>query len=129
MKITALPALQQLQSETIMWAIIIGLIALLIAYVAAILVNYQGGKDRSYVTRRWIYSLIGIFTCIGYFGYNDIFVKSNINNMGWQSEFSETNFACIGIIAAIYLIGGVTLMFIRKKNKFGTILPQRLRND
>ena len=122
MRITTLPALQSLQDETMVYAAIIGAVALGLSFLVASLVAYKGGDDRSYITRRVWYVIIGFAAAAGFYVYNDLVVKPDITNAGWQSMFSDTNLICIGINLGVYIIGGVILMFVFRHKKFGSIL-------
>lgn len=122
MRITTLPALQSLQDETMVYAAIIGAIALGLSFLVASLIAYKGGDDRSYIARRIWYVIIGLAAAAGFYVYNDLAVKPNITNVGWQSMFSDTNFICIAINLGVYIIGGIFLMFVFRHKKFGSIL-------
>ena len=122
MRITTLPALQSLQDETMVYAAIVGAVALGLSFLVASLVAYRGGNDRSYITRRICYIIIGFVAAAGFYVYNDLVVKPDITNAGWQSMFSDTNLICIGINLGVYIIGGVILMFVFRHKKFGSIL-------
>lgn len=121
-RITTLPALQSLQDETMVYAAIAGVIALGMAFLAASLVPYKGGDDRSYVSRRILYVIIGLIAAIGFYLYNDLSVKPQINNAGWQSMFSDTNLIALAINLGVYIVGGLALMFCFRHSKFGSIL-------
>lgn len=122
MKITTLPALQSLQDETMVYAAIVGAVALVFSFLVASLIAYNGGNDRSYITRRIWYVFIGLAAAVVFYIYNDLFVKPNITNVGWQSMFSDTNFISIFINLGVYIFGGITLMFVFRHKKFGSIL-------
>ena len=122
MRITTLPALQSLQSETMVYAAIVGMAALAISLFVASKIAYKGGNDSSYITRRIWFVVIGIVAAVGFYMYNDLFVKPDINNVGWQSMFSDTNLFCLGINIGVYLIGGIILMLVFRHKKIGSIL-------
>ena len=122
MRITTLPALQSLQSETMVYAVIVGAAALALSLLVASKIAYKGGNDNSYITRRIWYVCIGLVAAIGFYMYNDLVVKPDINNVGWQSMFSDTNLICLGINLVVYIIGGIILMFVFRHKKFGSIL-------
>lgn len=122
MRITTLPALQSLQDETMVYAAIVGATALTLSLLVASKIAYKGGEDKSYITRRIWYVVIGLVAAIGFYMYNDLIVKPDINNLGWQSMFSDTNLISLGINLGVYLIGGITLMFVFRHKKFGSIL-------
>ena len=122
MRITTLPALQSLQDETMVYAAIVGAVALGLSFLVASLVAYKGRDDSSYITRRIWYVIIGLAAAAGFYVYNDLVVKPDITNAGWQSMFSETNLICISINLGVYIVGGVILMFVFRHKKFGSIL-------
>jgi hypothetical protein len=122
MRITTLPALQSLQDETMVYAAIVGAVALGLSFLVTSLVAYKGGDDRSYITRRIWYVIIGLVAAAGFYVYNDLVVKPDITNAGWQSMFSDTNLICIGINLGVYIVGGIILMFVFRHKKFGSIL-------
>lgn len=122
MRITTLPALQSLQDETMVYAAIVGAVALCLSFLVASLVAYKGGDDRSYITRRIWYVIIGLLAAAGFYVYNDLVVKPDITNPGWQSMFSNTNLICIGINLGVYIVVGVIFMFVFRHKKFGSIL-------
>ena len=107
MRITNLPALQSLQDETMVYAAIVGAVALGFSFLVASLIAYKGGNDRSYITRRIWYVIIGLAAAVVFYIYNDLFVKPSITNVGWQSMFSDTNIISIFINLGVYLVGGV----------------------
>ena len=122
MRITTLPALQSLQDETMVYAAITGAVALALSILVASLVAYKGRDDRSYITRRIWYVIIGLVAAAGFYVYNDLVVKPDITNAGWQSMFSDTNLICIGINLGVYIVGGIILMFVFRHKKLGSIL-------
>ena len=122
MRITTLPALQSLQDETMVYAAIVGAVALGLSFLVTSLVAYKGGDDRSYITRRIWYVIIGLVAAAGFYVYNDLVVKPDITNAGWQSMFSDTNLICIGINLGVYIVRGIILMFVFRHKKFGSIL-------
>lgn len=122
MRITTLSALQSLQDETMVYAAIVGAVALGLSFIVASLIAYRGGDDRSYITRRIWYVIIGLAAAAGFYVYNDLVVKPDITNAGWQSMFSDTNLICIGINLGVYIVGGVILMLVFRYKKFGSIL-------
>ena len=122
MRITTLPALQSLQDETMVYAAIVGAVALGLSFLVTSLVAWKGGIDRSYITRRIWYVIIGFAASAGFYVYNDLVVKPSITNAGWKSMFSDTNLICIGINLGVYIVVGVILMFVFRHKKFGSIL-------
>lgn len=122
MRYTTFSDVQSLQDETMVYAAIVGAVALSFSFLVASLIAYKGGNDRSYITRRIWYVIIGLAAAVIFYIYNDLLVKPNITNVGWQSMFSETNFISIFINLGVYLGGGIILMFTFRHKKFGSIL-------
>ena len=119
---TTLSDVQSLQDRTMVYAAIIGAVALAFSFLVASLIAYKGGTDRSYITRRIWYVIIGLVAAAIFYLYNDLFVKPTITNVGWQSMFSDTNFMSIVINLTVYFVGGFILMFVFRHKKFGSIL-------
>ena len=82
MRITTLPARQSLQDETMVYAAIVGAVALGLSFLVASLVAYRGGNDRSYITRRIWYVIIGFVAAAGFYVYNDLVVDGRLNHKG-----------------------------------------------
>lgn len=114
--------LQSLQDETMVYAAIIGAVALSLSFIVASLIPYKGCNDRSYITRRIWYVIIGLTAAAVFYIYNDLIVKPDITKAGWQSMFSDTNLFCIGINLGVYFVGGIIIMFVFRHKKFGSIL-------
>lgn len=122
MRITTLPALQSLQDETMVYAAIVGAVALGLSFLVTSLVAWKGGIDRSYITRRIWYVIIGFVASAGFYVYNDLVVNPNITHAGWKSMFSDTCLICIGINLGVYIIGGIILMCVFRNSKFASII-------
>ena len=70
-KIETLKAVQALIGETYIYAIIIGIIALALAFIIATIIKYQGGKDpKDHIKRRVWFVIIGLIAPIAFFLYN-----------------------------------------------------------
>lgn len=121
-RITTLAQVEALQNSTMIYAVITALAALLLAFLISFMTKYQGGLDRSYITRRIWFIAIGIVACVGFYLYNDLIVKEQITGMGFKSMFAQTNLKCIGITLGTYFILGVLIMFVFRNSKFGSIL-------
>lgn len=121
-KITTLPALQSLLDSTVIYAVIVFLIALLIAYIISQMIPYKGGIDKSYITRRIAFIFVGLASCIGFYLYNDLVVKDVIMNAGFKNMFADRNNLCLGVTVFGYFFVGIMLMLVFRKSKFGSIL-------
>lgn len=121
-KITTLPQLQALQQNVIVYAFIVFFVAILVAFLISLMIPYKGGIDKSYVKRRVAYMVVGIIACLGFYLYNDIYVKGFIMNVGFKTMFVETNLKCLGITIGGYIVTGLAIMFAFRHSKFGSIL-------
>ena len=121
-RITALPQLQALQDNTMIYAVVVFLVAILIAFLISLMIPYKGGKDNSYIKRRVAFIIIGIVACLAFYLYNDIYVKGFIMNAGFKSMFVKTNLQCLAITIVGYIVTGLALMFTFRHSKFGSIL-------
>lgn len=124
-RITALPQLQALQDNTMIYAVVVFLVAILIAFLISLMIPYKGGKDNSYIKRRVAFIIVGIVACLAFYLYNDIYVKGFIMNAGFKSMFVKTNLQCLAITIGGYIVTGLVLMFAFRHSKFGSILGKR----
>lgn len=121
-RITALSQLQALQDNTMIYAVVVFLVAILIAFLISLMIPYKGGKDNSYIKRRVVFIIVGIVACLAFYLYNDIYVKGFIMNAGFKSMFVKTNLQCLAITIGGYIVTGLVLMFAFRHSKFGSIL-------
>jgi len=123
MKINNVKELEALIGTTYMYAVVVAIVALVLAFIIASIIKYQGGKtDRSFEKRRLWFIIIGIIAPIGFFLYNMLVVNPNITKAPLQADFQKANLiATIGILVGYLLLGFVT-MFIFRKAKWGSIL-------
>ncbi len=121
-KITTFDQLKALQSETMVYAGIVCLAAILIVFLISLMIPYQGGVDKSYIKRRIAYIIVGVVAAIAFFLYNELYVMNLIMNQGFQTEFATTNLQCLGITIGGYIIVGLAIMFAFRHSKFGSIL-------
>jgi hypothetical protein len=121
-RIAALPQLQALQDNTMIYAVVVFLVAILIAFLISLMIPYKGGKDNSYIKRRVAFIIVGIVACLAFYLYNDIYVKGFIMNAGFKSMFVKTNLQCLAITIGGYIVTGLVLMFAFRHSKFGSIL-------
>lgn len=68
-RITTLPQLEALQNSTMIYAVITALVALLLAFLISLMIKYQGGLDKSYITRRIWFIVVGVSSCAGFYLY------------------------------------------------------------
>lgn len=120
--ITNLPQLQQLMNSTMIYAVIVGLVAVIISLAVANMFPWEGGNDKSYVKRRIAFVIIGLIAILGFWIYNDLVVVGNIKNAGFQNMFKACNLKCIFINLGVYVVASGILMFTFRHSKFGSIL-------
>lgn len=122
-KIDNIKEVSALIDQTYIYAIIIVLVALIIAFIIAKSINFQGGKnERSFIKRRGWYIAIGLISPISFFLYNALLVSEKITKAPLEAKFSSANvFTTIGILGC-YLIVGIITMLIFRKSKWGSIL-------
>ena len=114
--ITNLQQLNQLMNSTMIYAAIVGLVAVIIALAVANMFPWEGGSDKSYIKRRIAFVIIGLVAILGFWLYNDLVVA------GFQSMFKACNLKCIGINLGAYIFPSILLMFVFRHSKFGSIL-------
>ncbi len=117
--------LHELQNETFVFAAIVALIIFCVAFLLANITPYQGGNDRSYITRRiWLIISVALGS-LGFWLYNNLYVMSFIKKAAFQNQFSETNMQCLGITIAGSLLLSFVVMFVFRHSKFGSILGKQ----
>lgn len=120
--ITNIAQLNQLMNSTMIYAVITGLVAFLLALIIASLIPWQGGKDRSFISRRIVFIVIAVVAGLGFWLYNDLVVVDYIRNEGFKNMFRACNLKCIGINVGVYLVVSLIVMFVFRRSKFGSIL-------
>lgn len=122
-KIETLRQVQALIGDTYMYAAIIAILALVLAYVVANLIKFQGGKNPTdHITRRVWFVIIGILSTIGFFLYNALYVSTFITKAPLQAKFSSANLMATLMILGIYFVLGIIIMLIMRNSKWGSIL-------
>jgi quinol-cytochrome oxidoreductase complex cytochrome b subunit len=120
--ITNIAQLNQLMNSTMIYAVVVGLVAVLLALLLANMFPWEGRNDRSYIKRRIAFVVIGIIAVLGFWMYNDLAVMGHIKNVGFQNMFKSCNLKCMGINVGVYLLASILLMFTFRHSKFGSIL-------
>jgi Na+-driven multidrug efflux pump len=122
-KIEALKEVQALIGETYMYAVIIGIVAIVLAFIIANCIKWQGGKNpRDHAKRRIWYIIIGLVFTIGFFLYNTLYVSSYITKAPLQAQFSTANILATLIVLGVYVVAGILTMLILRSTKWGSIL-------
>jgi hypothetical protein len=122
-KIETLSIVQALIGKTYMYAIIIGIAAVVLAFIIANLVKYQGGKNPTdHITRRIWYIVVGLIAPISFYLYNALYVSSYITKAPLQAKFSTANLLATLALLGVYVVLGIVTMLIFRKSKWGSIL-------
>lgn len=119
--VTTMPQLKSLQNSALMYAGIVALAALLLAFIIATLIPYKGGKDNSYVARRIVYIVTAIVAIVGYFLFNALYVSEAIKNAGFKAQYQTTNITGCAIILGAYVILGLLIALCFRRSKFATV--------
>lgn len=122
-KIETLKQVQALIGETYMYAAIIAIGALILAFTIANIIKYSGGKNSNdHIKRRIWCIVIGILAPISFFLYNVLHVSSYIAKAPLQAQFSKANIWSTFEVLCIYVVFGVLTMLIMRRSKWGSIL-------
>ena len=114
--------LHELQNETFVYAAIVAAAIFAIAFLLANITPYQGGDDRSYITRRiWLVISVALGS-VGFWLYNELYVMDFIKKVAFQNQFSDTNMQCLGITIGGSIVISFIVMFVFRHSKFGSIL-------
>lgn len=114
--------LQELQTETFIYAAIVAIAIFAIAFLAANLTPYQGGNDRSYIIRRIWLIICMVLGALGFWLYNNLYVSSFIQQVSFKNQFATTNLECLGVTLGGSLVISLIVMFVFRHSKFGSIL-------
>lgn len=120
--VTTLTQLRTLQTETWVWAAVVLLVALFVAWGISTLISWEGGKDRSYIKRRWACGIVWAVAWIGFFLYNDLYVMGSIQKTAYKTLFTHTIWQTLGVLAVGYIGLVFLLAYLTPNSKFGSIL-------
>jgi Na+/H+-dicarboxylate symporter len=122
-KIETLKQVEALIGSTYMYAVIVAVAALVLAFIIANVIKYQGGKNATdHIKRRVWYIITGIVAPIGFFLYNSLYVADFITKAPLQAKFSIANIYATLAVLGIYAVVGILLMLIMRSSKWGSIL-------
>lgn len=122
--IRTLPQIQQAQTDLWVYGLIVAGLALAIAVAIAFLINWRSDR-RDFLTRRICFIVIGLVLPTAYWCYNMKFVVPNIQNIGFQNMFRETNIYALIVSIGVYMVVGIVLMFCFRNSKLGSILGKK----
>lgn len=120
--VTTSKQLHALQTETWVWAAVVLLVALFVAWGISTLISWEGGKDRSYIKRRWACGIVWAVAWIGFFLYNDLYVMDSIQKTAYKTQFSHILWMALGALAVGYVGLVLLLAYLTPNSKFGSIL-------
>ena len=122
MPIININQLNQLMNSTMVYAVVVGLAAFVVALIVANMFPWEGGNDRSYIKRRIAFVVIGVCAVLGFWIYNDQVVADSIKNQGFLQMFKSCNLKCLVITSVIYLLISGILMCVFRNSKFASII-------
>lgn len=128
-KINTLKELEQLAIELYILAAIWALLVLLIAFVMANGVKYEGGANpRDHIKRRRIFYIIGalppsIVLLFNIFFVRQLYIKAAV---ALFAAFSSINLTAIAIAFTTYFVFGLSTSFIAEGKKWGTIVRKKM---
>jgi Na+/H+-dicarboxylate symporter len=122
-KIETIKQLDALIGNTYVYAIIIAIAAVILAYIIANFIKWGGGKrDSSHIKRRVWFIIVGIAAPIGFFLYNALYVSDYITKAPLQAKFSTSNILATLALLGTYVVLGIVTMLIFRRSKWGSIL-------
>jgi Na+/H+-dicarboxylate symporter len=122
-KIENLKQLEALIGSTYVYAIIIAIAAIVVAFIIANLVQYQGGKNPTdHITRRIWFIIVALLAPIAFFLYNTLYVSNFITKAPLQAKFSISSILATLIVLGVYVIVGISAMLVFRRSKWGSIL-------
>ena len=120
--VTTSKQLHALQTETWVWAAVVLLVALFVAWGISTLMSWEGGQDRPDIKRRWACGIVWAVAWIGFFLYNDLYVMDSIKKTAYKTLFSHTIWQTLGALAVGYVVLLVLLALATPNSKLGSIL-------
>jgi hypothetical protein len=122
-KIDTLNQLDALIGQTYIYAIIGAAVALVLAFLIANLIKFEGGKNsRDHIKRRVWYIVIGIVFTFSFYLYNSLYVSDYITKSSLQAKFSTANLFSTLVLLGIYIGAGLLTMVLIRSSKWGSIL-------
>jgi len=107
------------------YAVIFLLVALFVAWGISTLISWEGGKDRSYVKRRWVCGIVWAVVWISFFFFALSFAPQPDSN-GVEDpdapEYAQFMQMCTGLIALLYPVLLFVLAWLTPNSKLGSIL-------
>jgi len=122
-RIEVLREVEALIGMTYVYAIIVAVAAVGLAYIVARVIKFGGGKrDTSHIKRRVWYIAIGILAAVSFFLYNSLYVSKFIMKAPLLAKFSTANILATLVILGVYAALGISTMLMLRTSKWGSIL-------
>lgn len=122
--IRTLPQLRQTQNEAWIYGMIVVGVALALAFLVSIMINWRSNR-RDFMYRRIWFIILGLVFPVAYWIYNTEAVVPKIQNSGFQNMFKTTNLYVLFGSIIVYTAVGLLLMFCFRNSKFGSILGKK----
>ncbi len=122
--IRTLPQLQQTQSTTWIFGLIVTGIALAVAIGIAFLINWRSDRKDFLIRRIW-FILIGLIFPAGYWLYTLRVTLPKIPNPGFKNMLESTNLYVLLVSIGLYTLVGLLLMYSFRNTKLGSILGKK----
>ena len=120
--VTTSKQLHALQTETWVWAAVVLLVALFVAWGISTLISWEGGKDRSYIKRRWAGGIGWAAAWMGFCLYTALYVMGHIHKAPSKTQFSHTLWMTLGALTLGYVVLLILLALVTPNSKLGSIL-------
>ena len=112
--------IDSLQETVGIIAVIFLLVALFVAWGISTLISWEGGKDRSYIKRRWVCGIVWAVAWIGFFLVAlSLSPEANSEN---ETEYATFMHMCTGGIALLYPVLLIIFALVTPNSKLGSIL-------
>lgn len=119
-----LKQLQQAQVDAWIYGIIVVGIALALAILISMMINWRSNR-RDFKVRRIWFILLGLALPLIYWLCCNLIWVPRIQNIGFQSQFKDTVLYVLIVSIVLYAVVGVLLMFCFRNSKFGSILGKK----
>lgn len=122
--IRTLSQVQQAQADAWVYGLAVAAVAFALAVGVAFIVNWRSDQ-RDYTTRRIWFIVIGLCLPLAYWLYNTQSVAPRIQNVGFRTQFQETNLYVLLTAIGAYFAVSVLVMLFCRTSKFGSILGKK----
>jgi len=122
-KIESVKECQALIGDNYMYAVIIALLAVVLAFGIANMIKYEGGRNpKDHIKRRMWFIVTGITFAIAFFMYNSLYVSNFISKGPCLAQFKTANILATLVLLGAYAALGIITMLLLRRSKWGTIL-------